>query len=318
MTNSTPSISIVTPVFNEEGSILNFAETLRKVLDGIGESYEVIFVDDGSSDKSSELIKSFTWQESKLLTFVSNSGHMAALDAGIRAAQGNFVITLDSDLQHPPELIPTLLNVAREDDVDVVYANREKRTNDGFFKKASAKAFYKLIRGISGIEIIDSAADFRLISKRVVDVIRTLPEGRQVFRLLIPSLGFSSSNVPYEVQPRFAGESKYSFRKMLGLSVNSIIGYSTKPLTISITVGILFSIAALVGFGYVVVAYFSGNTEAGWPSLLSTILLSFGILFMIIGVMGLYIADIADIVRRRPVYIIKNELSDPALKETRS
>ena len=155
---------------------------------------------------------------------------MAALDAGYRSSKGDLVITLDADLQHPPALIPKMLDEVENKGVDVVYAVRGKRSEDSIFKRVSAKIFYRVMRSLSEVDLQTSAADFRLVSKRVVDVIRQLPLGRVVFRIFIPSLGFASSTVSYTAAPRFAGESKYNLSKMIRLSTTSLLTSSTKPL----------------------------------------------------------------------------------------
>jgi dolichol-phosphate mannosyltransferase len=276
----------------------------------MGVTYEVIFVDDGSRDASRMLIESLGWAQSRVLSFVANAGHMAALDAGYRESAGDFVVCLDSDLQHPPSLIPTLLETARTEHVDVVYAARARRTTDSWFKRRSALAYYRLMRAITDVELQDSAADYRLISRRVVNIIRSLPQGQQVFRLLVPSLGFPQRTVHYEAAERFAGKSKYTVDRMIGLSVSSVIGFTTKPLTLSIRLGLVVSLLAFAGFVYVIVEFFAGHTVSGWASLLSTVLFVFGVLLVILGVFGFYIGAVVKALQARPVYVIDNPGSE--------
>jgi glycosyltransferase involved in cell wall biosynthesis len=304
--DNTPALdlSIVAPVFNEEDSIVEFALQLRSVLDGMRVAYEVVFVDDGSSDQSVRLIGELHWPAATVISFVANAGHMAALDAGYRAAKGKYVITMDSDLQHPPDLLPVLYTTAVEGGLDVVYAARETREQDGWFKKTSALLYYRFMRSLTDVDVQSSAADFRLVSHRVVDVVRSLPPGQQVFRLLIPSLGFPSSTVLYEANARFAGESKYTMRRMLNLSTDSVIGFTTKPLTISIRLGLVVSLLAVLGFIYVIITYFTGRTVEGWASVLSTVLLLFGILFVVLGVFGMYMGAILRASMAHPRYVI--------------
>jgi polyisoprenyl-phosphate glycosyltransferase len=299
-------VTIVAPLFNEEQSIEEFLKLLRSVLDGMRVSYEVVLVDDGSTDSSLDLLQSLEWSQLRLISFVSNAGHQAALDAGYRSSVGDFVVTMDSDLQHPPEVIPELYKVALDSGVDVVYAVRPKRKEDGIFKRLTARAYYSVMGSLTDIDLQDSAADFRIVSRKVVTILNQLAPGRQVFRLLIPSLGFPSRAISYKASERFAGESKYGFRRMVGLSVDSVIQFSTKPLTLAIQMGVFVSILSLFGFAYVLLTYLSGNALQGWASLISTVLLLFGVLFVLFGIFGLYLATLVRQLQGRPPYIIKD------------
>jgi dolichol-phosphate mannosyltransferase len=252
-------------------------------------------------------ISEFDWNAIKTLQFVKNAGHMAALDAGIRHSQGDFVITLDSDLQHPPELIIPMLNLAEKENLDVVYGVRAKRKNDSYFKRNSAKIYYSTMRWLSKTDVTPSAADFRLISKRVVSVIRQLPVGRQVFRMLIPSLGFPSGKMEFEADERAGGESKYTIPKMVSLWSASVVTSSTFPLAMATRIGFIVSILSLLGFGYVLFSYVTGLAVEGWASLLSAVLLLFGTQFIILGLMGNYIAVIVTTLRGIPPYILKED-----------
>jgi polyisoprenyl-phosphate glycosyltransferase len=298
------TLSVVAPVYNECESIVEFSRQLRERLDEMTDSYEVIFVDDGSTDNSRELIQGLGWPEARVLSFVANAGHQAALDAGYRASRGAYVVCMDSDLQHPPALVPTLVKTARAEGVDVVYAVREQRAVDGRLKRRSALAYYRIMRAITDVDLHESAADFRLVSRRVVDVLSSLPAGQQVFRLLIPSLGFPYRTLPYVAAERYAGTSKYTLDKMVGLSVGSVVGFTTKPLTLSIRVGLGVSLLSFAGFVYVIVRFFSGHTVSGWASMLSTLLFVFGVLLVILGVFGFYIGAIVKALQARPPYLI--------------
>lgn len=304
-----PEISIIAPVYNEAEGIERFAALLKQQLDDLNLNYEVIFVDDGSTDESLKILSSIHWPELRVISFVANSGHMAALEAGYRNSSGKYVISMDSDLQHPIEMIPVLLDSARKNQSDVVYAVRSSREEDSFFKRQTAKLYYKIIGWLSEIPIQESAADFRLISKPVVDVIKGLPQGNLIFRLLIPSLGFPTSTVEYVAAPRFAGESKYNLKRMFSLSTSSLISFSTKPLTLAIQLGLIVSGIALLGFVYAIVSYLSGNVENGWASIISTILLLFGVLFVVLGIQGLYVGAILRKMLSRPTYVIKESVN---------
>ncbi len=311
-----PFLSVVVPMYNEADSIVEFVTQLRSVLDELNCTYEVLFVDDGSTDSSVVSLQNIDWPQARVISFLVNAGHMAALDAGYREALGEYVVSLDSDLQHPPSMIPAMLDRAKQQGVDVVYAARATRENDGFFKRVSALAYYRTMRALTGLNLESSAADFRLVSHRVIRVLRELPPGRQVFRLLIPSLGFSSATVLYTASPRFAGKTKYTVLKMVNLSADSIVGFTTKPLTISIRLGLTVSLLAVLGFIYVLATYFAGRAETGWASLLSTILLMFGLLFIILGIFGLYLGAILRASMARPTYIIDSERNRPETSTT--
>jgi len=300
-------VSIVAPVFNESESISRFCETLREVMSRLTLSYEVIFIDDGSTDGSFNELKRISWPEMRVLRFLQNSGHQAALDAGYRAATGEYVVTLDSDMQHPPDLIPELYKIAVTQKVDVVYASRPDRGDDGVFKRMSATIFYWLIGKLTDLPIQPSAADFRLISKRVVQTLNLLPPGGQVFRLLIPSLGFPSVTIAYKASPRFAGKSKYGLAKMANLGIESILQFSVKPLQIAIRIGVGISFLSLLGFAYVLVTFALDGSVQGWSSLISAVLLLFGALFIFLGIFGSYLAILVKHAQARPSYLFTEE-----------
>lgn len=299
-------LSVVVPVFNESEVLPLFLPNLKAVLDGMKIGYEVIFVDDGSRDDSSRIISDFGWKQSRVLKFVANAGHQAALQAGYKAAIGEWAVTLDADLQHPPQLIPELLATAKETSSDVVYGVRKDRSDDSWWKRTTARQYYKLARWLSGVDLTSSAADFRLVSRRVLNVINAIPDANLVFRLLIPSLGFPSAEVAFRASPRPAGKSKYTFYRMASLSVESIVGFSTKPLTLAINLGIFTTFLAFIGFIYAALTFYAGQSQTGWASLISTVLLLFGVLFVILGVHGLYIGAILKNTMFRPVYILEN------------
>jgi dolichol-phosphate mannosyltransferase len=300
-------LSIIAPVFNESESISKFCESLRKVMDGLNLTYEVIIVDDGSTDNSFSELKRIDWPEMRILRFLQNSGHQSALDAGYRAAVGSYVVTLDSDMQHPPELIPELYEIAIRQGVDVVYASRPNRGEEGVFKRASAAGFYWLIAALTDLEIQSNAADFRLISKKVVKTLNLLPPGGQVFRLLIPSLGFPSATLPYKASPRFAGKTKYSLARMANLGIDSVLQFSVKPLQIAIRFGLIISLLSIVGFGYVLLTFALEGSVQGWSSLISALLLLFGSLFIFLGIFGSYLSILVKHVQGRPPYLFRED-----------
>jgi dolichol-phosphate mannosyltransferase len=300
-------ISIVAPVFNESESISRFCESVRGVMDSMSLTYEVIFIDDGSTDGSFYELSNIKWPEMRILRFLKNSGHQSALDAGYRESTGEYVVTLDSDMQHPPELIPKLYGVAISQKVDVVYASRPDRGNEGVFKKRSAVIFYWMISKLTDLQIQPNAADFRLISKRVVQTLNLLPPGGQVFRLLIPSLGFQSATVEYKASPRFAGKSKYGLARMANLGVDSILQFSVKPLQLAIRFGLAVSFLSLAGFAYVLITFALDGSVQGWSSLISALLLLFGALFIFLGIFGSYLSILVKQAQARPPYLFRED-----------
>jgi dolichol-phosphate mannosyltransferase len=287
-----PELSVITPVFNEAEALPAFLAALKSTLDEIGVTYEVIAINDGSSDTSEAILRGHGWKELKVVNFPINLGHQAALEAGYRSSTGNYVVSMDSDLQHPPSAIKGMLDKAVAESLDVVYGTRSDRREDSIFKRWSAKSYYRLMRGLTQIEISDSSADFRLISKKVVEVIRLLPTGQKVFRLMIPSLGFASGTFDFKADARIAGVSKYSFTKMLGLLVTSVVSFSVRPLWLSVQLGLIFGLISLLGIGYTVTMFALGETVPGWASTSSAILLLFAINFMVMGVFGIYLGEL--------------------------
>lgn len=287
-----PTLSIVVPVFNEAESLNLFWDELNSVLSNLFVNHEVIFVNDGSTDASLQILEGFKSPNVKVVNLLVNSGHMAALDAGYRKSDAKWIVSMDADLQHPPSVIPQLLQLAESSDVDVIYAVRSSRSEDSFIKRLTAKMYYRILKSFSGIPIHENAADFRLISHRVLNVIKQLPPGSHVFRLLIPKLGFSYGTCEFIADKRIAGTSKYGFREMIGLALKSVISFSTRPLMISVYLGALFSLISIFGLTYSVIQFFSGDTVPGWASVSSGLFLLFGILFFLLGITGTYLAEI--------------------------
>lgn len=297
-------LTVVSPFFNEELSLHQFCFVLRKNLEMTKLRYEVILVDDGSTDNSIQILKSVDWPECKVICLNRNSGHQVALEAGYQSASGDWIVTLDSDLQHPPEIIHSLYEEAVNKQLDVVYAIRANREADGLFKKATALIFYRIIRALTKVDILESAADFRIVSNKVLKTVNALPE-EKVFRLLIPSLGFQSGYVEYEVAERFAGQTKYSLRKMTSLALNSAIGFSTLPLRVATVIGCGF---AFFGFGYAMYALFcvvAGVAVSGWASLVIPILVLGGFQLIALGLLGEYVGRIYQTLKQRPHYVVR-------------
>lgn len=299
-----PVLSVVSPFYNEVDGLPAFCAELRRVLDGLGLPYEVILVDDGSSDGSFEAVAGISWPQCTVAQLTANAGHQVALDAGVRLARGEYVVTMDSDLQHPPDVVRTLVQTAQAEAVDVVYAIRSDREEEGVLKRSSARWYYRTMRALTGVPIIEDAADFRLMSRFVVDIINGIPD-KKVFRLVLPSLGFSYATVPYKAANRVAGASKYSLGKMVALAVRSSVEFSPHPLRIVALLGLATSVAAFVWFIFVIGAFLAGSALIGWPSLMSVVLILGGITLFSLGVIGEYVGALYDLAQGRPRYVIR-------------
>ncbi len=300
--------SIIIPVFNEEESLPRLFERLQIILDQLDGSCEVILIDDGSHDKSLSLMKQFHRQDSRFLaiSFSRNFGHQMALTAGLDYARGRAIITMDADLQDPPELIYELVK-KWQDGYELVYAVRRSRNVDQRFKRYSAIAFYHVLRFLASIQAPVNSADFRLIDRKVLRSFQELREKNRYIRGLFSWLGYHQTEVYYDREPRYAGETKYPLIKMINLAFDAIISFSTLPLKLCITIGFtVSSLAFIYGIWNIVAKMFGiGTYVSGWASL--AVLISFlgGIHIFLIGILGEYISRIYDEVRGRPLYVIR-------------
>lgn len=302
-----PDLSVVVPIYNEELGIGEFAQQLRSNLDDLKIQYEVIFINDGSTDSSQKIINSIIWPELKIYEFQFNAGHMKALEAGLEKSTGNLIITMDSDLQHPPAYIKEFIKNQKETGAEVVYGIRDLRKEDGLFKRISAKFYYRLMRKLSGINIRSNAADFRLITKSVRDVLVSLEEENKIFRLLIPSLNFQESQIVFQAEKRIHGKSKYGLKNMGSLAISSVLNFSIKPLRWAIWIGLWAVVLSLVWISYVLIAQFSGWVIQGWSSLIAAVILFAGVQLFLLGIVGQYIGQIYVSQQKRPKYLFKNK-----------
>ncbi len=299
-----PIVSVIVPVYNEIDNVDLMYHELLEAMQSQPRPFEIVLVDDGSVDDSYRVVENVDWPQLKAIRLVHNVGHQVALEAGLEHSAGDAVVTMDSDLQHPPRVIADLLSAS--DGVDVVYGVRRDRDEDSAFKRATARFYYRLSRWLSGVDIKDHAADFRLMSRSSVDTVIALPE-RKVFRLLLPALGFTSRTVLFEANPRLVGASKYTLTKMLGLATLSALQFSRRPLRFVAILGLLASAAAFLWILYVIFSFFLGNTSVGWPSLMSVVLLMGGLTLFSLGVIGEYVGEIFEMMKGRPAYLIRNE-----------
>jgi len=298
-------ISIVIPCYNEEGNIVVLFEKLKSILSE--ELFEIVFVDDNSKDNTLSIIQKIALSDNrvKYLSFSRNFGHQNALRAGLEYAEGDCVISMDADLQHPPELLPELILKWR-DGFEIVITLRKDTVNIPFYKKITAHYFYRIINYLSDINIQQGSADFRLLDRKVVDVlVYEISEYHLFYRGLVSWLGFNQCSVEYIPNKRFSGTSKYTFRKMLSFAVDGITSFSIKPLKVATFIGFIFSIlSALYGFYALYMALFTSQTIKGWSSVLMSVVFIGGINLIVLGIIGEYIGKIYFEIKGRPKYIV--------------
>ncbi|WP_409483345.1 glycosyltransferase family 2 protein [Arsenicicoccus dermatophilus] len=301
-----PELSVVIPMYNEEQVLPLLVQRLRPVLDGLGASYEVVAVDDGSRDQTAVLLQRYRreWPQLRVVRLRANSGHQAAISAGLESAAGDYVVTLDADLQDPPETIADMLHAARDEGVDVVYGVRADRSTDTVFKRETAKAFYSVHSRLTGMQTAGNAGDFRMMSRATVEAIKALPEHGRVLRFVVPALNFPSTTVSYRREERAAGESKYPLMKMVMLSIDSIIGFSLKPLRLATWFGFGGFVLSLFFILYAVIGRLSGHAIAGWASTLALIALVGGLQLLCLGILGEYLGRMYQQMQDRPTYFI--------------
>lgn len=304
-------LSLVIPVFNEAPNLPELQRRLRIVLEPLGDSYETIFVNDGSRDDTLEVLRGLREQDGniKILDLSRNWGHQTALTVGMDHARGRAVITMDGDLQHPPEMIPALLAKWREG-YDVVQTIRKSSAADGSaVKRAFSRVYYRLFGAISHSQVRPGAADFRLLDAGTLAALNSFRERRRFLRGMIPWMGYRTAYVEYAAEPRFAGRPKYSLLRSAGLGLAGILSFSTFPLRLSFYLGL--SLAVLAGLYALYILYANvvrHATIAGWTSLMLVVLVLSSAQFIMQGVMGEYVATIVEEVKQRPLYIVRERI----------
>jgi glycosyltransferase involved in cell wall biosynthesis len=301
-------ISVVVPSFNEEGNIEHLASRLLDVLRSFtAYNYEVIFIDDGSSDGTLDKLKSLSLLDNNLfyLELSRNFGHQNALKAGYDFATGDCIVSMDGDMQHPPELISQFIE-KWEEGYDVVYSCREYDDDVTIFKTKTSDIFYTMINSLSDTKIEKGTADFRLIDRTVANVLLQLNENGLFMRGLVKWLGFKQYAIHYQADPRFSGKSKYTVKKMVKFAVEGITAFSVKPLYIATGIGLFFSVLSVLYIPYVLISYFSGHVVSGWTSLIATIVFFGGIQLMVMGIIGMYLGKLFMQAKQRPNYIIRS------------
>ncbi len=305
------TISVVVPLYNEAENVGPLCARITQVLSTVDDvTYEIVLVDDGSRDKSWRAISELHDRDSRIhaLRLSRNFGHQAALTAGYDYAVGDAVISMDGDLQHPPEMLPAMIRKWRQG-YDVVSMVREASEGESWFKKFSSAFFYRVMNALSDITIRNSVADFRLLDRRVVKRLNSMRERARFLRGLISWIGFKEAEITYTASPRANGSTKYSFRKMLRLAVNAISSFSTVPLTVGFYTGLAIDVVCVILMGYALYNKIYDHKDLSeWASTFMTMLALNGIQLTMLGVIGLYLGRVLQEVKRRPLYIVRSEL----------
>jgi polyisoprenyl-phosphate glycosyltransferase len=304
-------VSVVAPVYNEEGAIDEFYARVCAALDGVG--FELVLVDDGSSDGSPMLLQRLAADDPRVhvVQLSRNFGHQTALTAGLDHATGDPVVMMDADLQDPPELIPTMLDHWRAG-CDVVYAVREHRAGESRFKLSTARWFYRLFDKLAQVELQPNSGDFRLLDRRPLDALLSMRERNRFLRGMTVWVGYTQAAVPYERDARYAGETKYTVSRMLRFSLDAISSFSHRPLQLATLLGFLISTLAFIAIPIVVVLRLLGSYLPGFSALTIVVLLLGGIELIAIGIIGEYVGRIYDEVKGRPLYLVRARHNLPA------
>jgi len=310
--NECPVLSVVAPIFNESDSLMEFYRRTRSVLESTGESWELILVDDGSQDGSTEIIRQLAKEDEHVrpVIFARNFGHQIAVTAGLDYSRGKAVTIIDSDLQDPPEVILDLIAKWREG-YEVVFAVRAEREGETAFKLWTASLFYRIIYKITDVKIPMDTGDFRLMDRRVVDVMNRMREHHRFLRGMSAWVGFKQVGVPYKRMARFAGSTKYPFRKMLKLALTAITGFSYLPLQVATILGFIAAgISLVAAIVVIIMRAVTGAAFLGQASTLIAVLFLGGVQLISLGILGEYIGRIYDEVKGRPLYIVRESPDD--------
>lgn len=301
-------ISVIIPVYNEEANIDALYNRLKAVMEGLKISYEMIFVNDGSRDRSMPMIKALAAEHSevKYVDFSRNFGHQIAVTAGLDKANGEAIVIIDADLQDPPELIAEMYQKLKSG-YEVVYAKRKRRSGESLMKLWTAKAFYRILSNITSISIPVDTGDFRIIDRKILDILRQMPEKNKFLRGQISWIGFNQTFVEYERQERQGGETGYTYRKMLHFALDGITAFSDFPLKVVTYFGFIVSFFAFIMMIYALYSRFiAQDYEPGWTSLIICVLFIGGIQMIAIGIIGEYLSRMNNNIRNRPLYIVRD------------
>ena len=317
MTTDHPTLSVVAPCFNEEGVLHELYRRISQVLDSSGASWELVLVNDGSRDRTPEIMRELHAQDDrvKVVDFARNFGHQIAVTAGMDYARGDAVVLIDADLQDPPELILEMLTKWREG-YEVVYAIRAERKGETWFKEFTAKAFYRIIYKITDIDIPMDTGDFRLMDRKVVNALKTMHEKHRFMRGMSVWVGFRQTGVKYVRAERYAGETKYPLKKMLKFAMDGITSFSYFPLQLATYIGFAAAVIAVLGIIITIILRLSGSHAfLGQATTLVSVLFLGGVQLICLGILGEYLGRIYDEVKGRPLYIVREALGFDAVVE---
>lgn len=311
--SSRPELSVLVPCFRDEANLSELHRRLTLVCASLGKTYEIVLVDDGSPDRTWEGIEKLAADDPHVIgvKLARNHGHQLAVTAGLHYVRGERVLIIDSDLQDPPELLPEMMRLM-DAGADNVYGQRLSRKGVPLWKKIAYKNYYRLLSLLAGCEIPPDTGDFRLISRRVVDLMNSMPEYHRFLRGMVAWMGFEQVAIQYHRDARFAGESGYTISKLFRIAVDGITSFSIKPLRIASLLGAFFGLLCLIGVVYSIVGHLQGHTAvAGWTSLMATILLVASLQFFVLGLIGEYIGRLFIEQKGRPLFVVDRVTNRP-------
>lgn len=309
-------LSVVVPCYREEAGLHDlYRRITASAAVVVGDDFELILVNDGSPDGSWAVMRALTERDPRVVSvsLSRNHGHQLALSAGLSLARGDRIFMLDADLQDPPELLADMMR-AMDNGADVVYGQRRQRAGETLFKKTTANIFYRLLSQLTDIRIPQDAGDFRLITRRVAEVLKAMPESHRFVRGMITWAGFRQVPLPYDRQARATGESGYPLRKMLRLAIDAITGFSTRPLRFASVIGLIFAALGGVGIVISIAGWLSGGTIAGWTSVMVVLLGLGGVQLVVLGIIGEYLGRLYVESKKRPLFIIDEVYSNQPMR----
>jgi glycosyltransferase involved in cell wall biosynthesis len=309
-----PRLSVAVPCFDEEASLPELYQRITAACQSVvGESYEIVLVNDGSRDGTWDAISELCAKDTAIVgvDLSRNHGHQLAVTAGLSLCRGDRILILDADLQDPPELLPQMFALMDEG-AEVVYGKRTQRVGESWFKRITAKFFYRLVSRLADVEIPEDTGDFRLLSRRALDVLREMPEQHRFIRGMVSWIGFKQVPIHYERPPRVSGTTKYPLSKMIQFAIDGITGFSIRPLRLAAYMGGIVAFAALSLIAYIMWYYFHFGVVRGWTSLLSIILFLGGAQMLFLGLIGEYLGRLFLEAKRRPLFIIKDVVRSAA------
>jgi dolichol-phosphate mannosyltransferase len=304
---TSPSLSIVVPCYNEEACLAELhARLTGAARTAAGEDYEIVLVNDGSRDRSWEMMRSLSAGDPRLvaINLSRNHGHQLALTAGLDLCSGARILIIDADLQDPPELLSPMLAEMERQSADVVYAVRRARAGETAFKRGTAKLFYRLLSRLAEIEIPRDTGDFRLMSRRSLDALLSLPEQARFIRGMVAWVGFRQVPIAYDRAERHAGQSKYPLSKMIRFALDAVTGFSTAPLRMASHIGLWLVAASVLLVGYIAIGFFTGSAIQGWTSLMLVVVVLGAVQMFVLGMIGEYLGRLYMESKHRPLYIV--------------